>query len=202
MNPLSLNREQGSQMTEAVETFDPLDQDRRMRSVLIAMQCLMYGSTAQWNKSGGHQKPTGGNRPPGDSKPLHHVWQITYVMAVGADAREQVIADATDALVEARVRTAPIPQGETRQEWEERLIKDGEGWPAREVAVRFLTATREVTKLRMRYERDPHVGKPLEQQASVAEMIARGLSARQIAFITGKKPSSIQYHVTKSKRAA
>jgi hypothetical protein len=190
------------QDTETVETIDPLDQDRRMRTVLVSMQCLMYGSTTSWQANTGHQKPTGGNRPPGDSKPLHQTWQITYVMAIGADAREQVIADATDALVEARVRTAPIPQGETRQEWEERLVKDGQGWPAREVAVRFLTATREVTKLRIRYERDPHMGNPLEQQATIPELIARGLSARQIAFITGKKPSSVQYHVTKAKRAA
>lgn len=187
--------------TPATEAIDQLDQDRRMRSVLIAMQCLMYGSTAQWNKSGGHQKPTGGNRPPGESQPLHMIWQHAYVLAAPQD-REQVIADATDALVEARVRTAPVPQGETREQWEERLIKDGDGWPAREVAVRFLTATREVTKLRMRYERDPHMGRPLERQATIPELIAKGLSARQIAFITGKKPSSIQYHVTKAKRAA
>jgi hypothetical protein len=186
----------------AVEVIDPLDQDRRMRSVLIAMQCLSYGSTTSWQSNTGHQKPTGGNRPPGDSQPLHQHWQIVYVMADGLDAREQVISDATDALIEARVRTTPVPQGETREQWEERLIKDGDGWPAREVAVRFLTATREVTKIRMRYERDPHMGRPLEQQASVPELIARGLSARQIAFITGKKPSSIQYHVTKAKRAA
>lgn len=184
-----------------VDTIDQLDQDRRMRSVLIAMQCLMYGSTTNWQSNTGHQKPTGGNRPPGDSKPLHQTWQHTYVLAA-PENREQVIADATDALIEARVRTTPVPQGETRQEWEERLVKDGEGWPAREVAVRFLTATREVTKLRIRYERDPHMGNPLEHQATVAEMIARGLSARQIAFITGKKPSSIQYHVTKAKKAA
>jgi len=195
-------RSQELQLTEITTQDDLLDQDRRMRNVLIAMQCLMYGSTTSWQANTGHQKPTGGNRPPGDSQPLHTTWQIVYVMAVGFDAREQVIADATDALVEARVRTTPIPQGETPQEWEERLIKDGEGWPAREVAVRFLTATRTVTKLRMRYERDPHMGKPLEQQASVTELVARGLSARQIAFITGKKPSTVQYHVTKAKRAA
>jgi hypothetical protein len=193
-----------------METLDPqnlqtleerLSQDRRMRSVLIAMQCLMYGAAMNWQPSVSSGKRTGGDCPPGESQPLHMIWQHAYVLAAPQD-RETVIAQATDALIEARVRTAPIPQGESRQEWEERLIKDGEGWPAREVAVRFLTATREVTKLRIRYERDPHMGKALEQQASIPEMIARGLSARQIAFVTGKKPSTIQYHVNKHKQAA
>lgn len=179
------------------ELRDGLDQDRRMRSVLIAMQCLTYGATTNWNPSHGRQKPTGGNRPPGDSRPLHEHWQHTYGLAAPAD-REQVITDATDALIEARVRTAPIPQGETRQQWEERLIRDGEGWPARDVAVRFLTATREVTKLRIRYERDPHTGKPLERTASVGELLARGLTPTQVAMITGWSKQRVQYHARKA----
>lgn len=188
-------------LVEPEEPIDPLDQARRMRVVIVDMLLLMYGNAMKWDSSFSSGKPTGGECPPGESRPLHTQWQQRFVMAAPAD-REQVIADATDALIRARVRTDPVPEGETPEQWEERLIKDGEGADPRWVATQFNTSTKLVVRLRVKYERAPHDGRPLEVQSSPRELAVRGLTARQIALVLKCSASSAQYHVNKAKRAA
>lgn len=178
-----------------------LDQDRRMRAVLVAMQLLMYGNAMKWESSFSSGKPTGGERPPGEAHPLHTEWQQRYVLAHPRD-REQVIADATDALVKARCGPRVDVEGESREDWEERLIDEGEGWEADKVAAVFLTGVREVVKVRLAYRRDPSNGRPVEG-ITVGQLAAEGLSARQIvAVLPGTAPATAQYHVNKVKKAA
>ena len=183
------------------EQIDPLDQDRRMNAVLVPMQCLMYGSAMKWESSFSSGKPTGGDCPSGESRPLHTEWQQRYVLAA-PENREQVIADATDALVRYRCGPRPEGEGQTREEWEIRLIRDGVGWDASDVAPKFNTGAREVVKVRLKYKRDPSTGQPVEG-ITAAQLAQEGLSARQIMVVLpGTKAATAQYHVNKFKQAA
>lgn len=182
--------------------INPLDQDRRMNAVLVPMQCLMYGNAMKWDSSTSSGKPTGGERPPGESQPLHTEWQQRYVMAGSLEEREQVIADATDALVKYRCGPRVDVEGETREQWEERLIRDGVGWDASDVAPKFNTGTREVLKIRLKYRRDPSTGRPMAG-VTVAQLAQEGLSARQImAIVPGTAAGTAQYHVNRARKAA
>lgn len=187
---------------DELEPINPIDQDRRMRAVLVPMQCLMYGNATRWDASKSAGKPTGGACPPGEAQPLHTIWQQKYVLAPTLEARERVIADATDALIRYRCGPRVDVEGETREQWEERLIKDGAGWDASDVAPKFNTGTREVMKIRLRYRRDPSTGQPIEG-VTAAQLASEGLSARQImAVLPGTKAGTAQYHVNRAKKAA
>ena len=190
------------------EQIDPLDQDRRIRAVLVQMEILTYGSTYQYAGSTARQKPLGGDQPAkqwgaceDEAEPLHLHWRARYILAA-PHAREDVIAQATDALIMARVRTDPIPEGETRQDWEERLIDEGEGWEAARVAAAFLTGVREVVKVRIAYKRDPNTGRAMDG-VTIGQLAQEGLSARQIMVVLpGTKPATAQYHVNRARKAA
>ncbi|HTE60018.1 MAG TPA: hypothetical protein VK631_06675 [Solirubrobacteraceae bacterium] len=195
-------------LVEDLEPIDPLAQDRRMHRVLINLELLTYGATYKWNSSMARQKPGGGDCPPrawgsaeDEAEPLHLYWRARYILAA-PHTREDVIAQATNALIMARVRTDPIPEGESRQDWEERLIDEGEGWEAARVAAAFLTGVREVVKVRIAYKRDPNTGRAMDG-VTIGQLAQEGLSARQIAAVLpGTKPATAQYYVNRARKAA
>lgn len=179
-----------------------IDQTNRMSQVRAELSLLSYASAAQIGAAQCRQKPSGGNRPPGDPNPLHLLYWERFVMASTFERREDIIAKATDALIEARVRTTPVPVGESDEERDERIVREGEGFEPRMVAVSFKTGATHVVRLRLKNFRDPTTGYRLPVMPTAKELALRGLSARQIAVVLGCKPSTAQYHVTQAKRAA
>ncbi len=70
-------------------------QDQRMRQILARFEVwLSYGATQAFDKSGGRVKATGGNRPQGDSSPVHELYRVLYDRAQTAAERENVIVAA------------------------------------------------------------------------------------------------------------
>ena len=115
---------------------------------------------------------------------MHTIWQQKYVLARPED-REQVIADATDALVAARRRVTPVPRGETQEQWEDRVIVECHGVTAREAALHMRTGTSVIVRVRRKFNRDPNTGQELPDKPSVHDLIGRGMSDRQIAHVSG-----------------
>lgn len=185
-------------LVEQDDDLDVLDQDRRMRAVLVDMQLLMYGNSMKWESSFSSGKPSGGERPPGEAHPLHTIWQQAYVMAAPG-GREQVIADATDALV--RYRCGPRPDGEgeeTPAEWEQRMVSEGEGADADHVALAFNCLPRMVRKIRARWKREPEYGRIVapvdtgERRELVRQLVeVEGVSMRAASFRLGVNYSTV-----------
>ena len=179
------------------EQIDPLDQDRRMRAVLVDMQLLMYGSAMKLESSFSSGKPTGGERPPGEANPLHTIWQQAYVLAK-PENREQVIADATDALIHARRGPIEKPDGETPAQWRARIVKDGAGFDADHVALAFNCLPRMVRRIRVEAKREPEYGRivvPVDaaaRRALLEQLVnVEGVSMRAAAMRLGVSYSTV-----------
>lgn len=179
-----------------------------MADILAKLSTLTYGGTYQYEGPTARQKPLGGDAPAkrwgaaeDEAEPLHLLWRYRYVLAAPAD-REQVISDATDAWIMARKRTEPIPDGETEEEWEARVIQEGRDLSAKEAAVRFRTGTSNIVRVRRKLNCDPNTGHELEGELSARVLAERGMTACQIAGVLGCSKQYAQYYVTRARKRA
>lgn len=191
-------------LVEDLEPIDPLDQDRRMKAVLVQLELLTYGATYQYAGATARQKPLGGDMPAkqwgaaaDEAEPLHLHWRARYVLAAPGE-REQVIVDAQDAAIRARRGPLDVPEGETAEQWERRMIKDGEGADADHVALAFNCLPRMVRKIRSRWKREPEYGRIMvpvdagERRALVEQLVnVEGVSMRATAMRLGVNYSTV-----------
>lgn len=184
------------------------EQDQRMRAVLVQLEILTYGGTYQYEGPTARQKPLGGDTPAkrwgadqDEEEPLHILWRYRYVLAK-PENREQVISDATDALIKARKRTEPIPDGESEEEWEARVINEGRDLSAKEAAVKFRTGTSTIVRVRRKMNCDPNTGHELAGELSARVLAERGMTACQIAGVLGCSKQYAQYYVTRARKQA
>jgi len=128
--------------------------------------------------------------PLGDADPPHLLYARRYAGCRTDAQRSQVIEAAEDELDSILYVTKPTRPMETPSQREGRIIREGEGWHSREVAVAHRMLEREVWAIRRRHLRDKDYGRVVEDQklsatdrvARVQQMKAEGMSARQIAF--------------------
>jgi hypothetical protein len=175
-------------------------QDQRIRQILAEMQLLMYGSTTAYNASGGSDmKQRDFGRPPGDSNPLHDEYRDRYLRAMTDDARERVISDARAAL-EGQRRQKSRPKGDLAdQTLRERILEEGEGWPAVTVAQTLRCLERKVRQVRRDAGKDedtgtearPTVTRDQQTIEHAQELFDRGMTFRQIEQVTGLSRSTL-----------
>jgi hypothetical protein len=164
---------------------------REARQILGEMELLMHGKTASLNSSGrgGERNPV----PQGEASPPVDYWLGRFRTAALEEVAGLVQAARHELERIKRRDTTVVVQEETREEWEARLLRDGEGFEARDVAVKFNCAVQDVTRLRRRAGLDPNLGEafrpvdaPLEEKKErVLEMRRAGVSTRQIAQAVG-----------------
>lgn len=165
------------------------------RQVLAELELCMHGKTAAWNPSGTSRGENPNPLPQGESSPPHLVWRSRF-LAASPDALAALVANAREELIAIRGygrANIPPPQEETREQWEARMLKDGEGFEARDVAVSFRCAVADVIRIRLGAGRDPNHGgvlkrveAPLEaRRERVLQMRRGGASTRQIAQMVG-----------------
>lgn len=159
---------------------------REARQVLAELELLSHGKGAALNSSGrGGDDPS---RPPhGEANPPHLIWrermercETDKVLTLVAEARLEL--EQTRGFGKA---AEPKPVGETQEQWEARLIADGNGWDASTVAKSFRCLVRDVVKVRVRHDRDPSTGRlnPAisDRDAKILRMHANGRQQREIA---------------------
>jgi len=125
------------------------DLAREMRSILARMELLAHGSITNYSPTG-----VGGSadaKPPtGESRPPHEHWARRWERAVWDDEewtierelvgeevvkhRKNVIEKAQEDLDSYRKRTEGLVVGETEEELEARIVREGEGWSVEQVA--------------------------------------------------------------------
>jgi hypothetical protein len=163
-----------------------------MANVLAQLEVVSAGTIAGYSpvpKGGAHE-----SSPPrsGDAWPPHERFAARYNDCSTDSERDRVIAAAEKELRNLR-RSRPPAKTETKKERDGRIVIEGEGFSALEVAMKFRCGVRDVWSARHAAARDKDYGRPLgvtvgsviERRQRVAEMKARGMTERQIALALG-----------------
>lgn len=196
------------------------DLDREMREVLSALnlfshvQAMGYEPTGRGRSS---DEPLGGSRPPGDIDhvvfareygPPFHESTRRHPGARTNTRRFQVLEHAKEELKQLRGKHARRqPAAESLAARNERMVREGEGWTVREVAIHFRCGENEVRRARKDAGREPDLGKRPERdisaerrRARARELADRGHPVAQIARLLDVSRSTIERDL--GKRAA
>lgn len=157
--------------------------DRRMREVLAQLSTCSHVPAAPWQPTGrsrASDEHPGGGQPPGDLGEAYWAreygppfWEPTPG-APGCRTDEErllVLERAHEDLVSIRGRGIQErrPAGESFDARNKRIVKDYEGWPAKEVAIEVRCAERDVRKARMLDGREPEEGRKPEKTDRVCQ---------------------------------
>ncbi len=166
--------------------------DQQMRAVLLELTLLMHGSTTSWSPttSGDRDRDP---RPSGDSYPPAEEYRDHYQHAHGELARRRILKAARDELDRWRGHGTQRHAGETQEQLDKRILRDGKDFDPQTVAVRFDTNAGRIRKLRIANGHHPETGKPLpdakankiETPERVIELSLQGCTLRQIETLTG-----------------
>jgi hypothetical protein len=132
------------------------NQDATMAQLLAELSLLPHGSTTSYNPSGSggdSSESQGGKRPPGESYPDQERLRDAYVRCWTDHGRERVIEDARRTLREWRgIIPRPSPRDETLDELKARIVREGDGWSVRDVALHMRCSERLVIDARREHE--------------------------------------------------
>jgi hypothetical protein len=175
-----------------------MDTTQQMHAVLLELMMLMHGTTQSWNPttSGSRERDP---RPPGEAHPIAEHYATAYAAASNEIAKRRVLHEARDELQAWRGHGTRRHAGETREELEDRILKDGRGFDAHTVAIRFDTNAGRIRKLRVANGCLPDTGYPLpgvelDQVRSperVRDLHEQGYTLRQITTITKVSKSHV-----------
>ena len=189
-----------------------IDLDRQMRQILARMELLPHGSITNYSPTG-----VGGSadtKPPtGELRPPHEHWKRRWLLAVERDEeteqreattitthRSDVIEKAQADLDSYLKRTEGLVVGETEEQLEARIVREGDGWSVGEVAQHCRCTPTFIRKARLKAGVSIETGKQpdglradsVDQIAHARELARNGLTERQIAFFTGASKSTIR----------
>lgn len=156
--------------------------------LVVAYSMLGYGNTMRFGQI---READGQPLPSGESDPPLDYW-LDLWMAASSDAERRLIVQAARSELAAwKRRPDPPPEGETGEQMVARLIRDGEGWRAEDVALAFRCTPRLVRRWRGEHDRNPETGRIEGSLAHAQDLIERGLSLRQVAMLTGISKSQL-----------
>lgn len=187
--------------------------DREMAAVLAQLALCSHTPAAGYGVRGvSSDEHPGGRRPPGDVGA--HVFERWYgepfhtcsprckhkPSAVNDDDRRAVVKDARAELAHLRGHgEREAVAVETLDELKKRIVKEGEGWTVREVALRMRCGQRVVRDARAAAGREPDLGKLPEpapdveaRRARARSMAANGYTLAQIARLLDVSRSTVE----------
>jgi hypothetical protein len=163
-----------------------------MHQVLAELEMLPHGTVTNWSPSGHgvpDSRPPSGVRLDGPSElPPHLLWRMRWEQA---DEHEQAtILEKAKAELDAwRKGHGDASAGETTAETEKRMLREGKGWPAKDVALRFNCTPTYVERVRRAAGRTADLGegaaggKDGDEAERARELLSRGFSEKQIRMI-------------------
>lgn len=176
-------------------------QNREMRYLLTQLELLSHGSTQAWNSAGGHGDSPNA-LPFGESNPPHLVFRDLYLAQPDDVGRGLVIEDARGEL--KRLRGHGIDRshvvGETLEAENGRILAEGAGFTADEVARRFKCTPTRVRRLRLAAGHGIEDGaapvgvvsaEVVDARAEALRMKSQGMTERQIALALRKPKSTV-----------
>ena len=163
--------------------------------LVIAYQLLGYGTTIRY---GQRRSADGGVLPGGEGNPPLEHWLHEWVIASSSYERRLIVQAARSELAAWKRRPDPPPEGETGEQMIERLIREGEGWEASDVALAFRCTPSLVRRWRTEHDRNPDTGRLEGSIEHAKDLIEQGLTLRQVAMITGIPKSTIHDHLDRA----
>ncbi len=188
--------------------------ETRMREVLLALEMTSNGRTATFDSSGGGEPDYVLVDDDGRAKLGHgdapHLIYIEQWASAGDDEEERrhVLERAKDELDRIRRSHADPTKAESKQARDRRIIKEGEGFVARDVANAMRCGVTDVYKARQANGRDiefgelPQNGRALsleERNTEILKLYRRKLSTREIALRLNIARSSVRYVLARNK---
>jgi hypothetical protein len=163
----------------------------RMMQLLAQMATLPYGSTMNYNASGGGRSSEhpGGRRPGGEARSVEDEFRARWQGCRTIRAARLVVEEAAAELDHWRHSKAQ-DAGETQKQLYLRIVRVGEGWPDREAAASLRQSMKTVHAAREAHGRDFAKGLVIAG-ASEAELLRRGNSVRQVAAMLRVSKSSV-----------
>ncbi len=168
-----------------------------VRQLFAELELLSHGTTQSWNSTGSHTTDRA-IIPPGESKPPHVTFRLSYLAASSDSARSLVVKEAGEEL--ERFRGHGIDRshvvGESQEQQNARLLKEGAGEPPSRVALVFHCTPTRVRRLRLAAGFNTETGRPTTPVATDLAVEARrlrdaGMSVRAIALALGKPKSTV-----------
>lgn len=157
--------------------------------LVVAYAMLGYGTTIRYGQRRGAE---GGPLPGGESDPPLDHWIGLWIEARSSHERVLIVAAARSELQSWKRRQDPAPEGETGEQMINRLIKEGEGWTTRDVALAFRCTPSMVRRWRAEHDRNPETGRLEGTLAQAKDLMASGnYTLRQVAMLTGIPKSTI-----------
>jgi hypothetical protein len=164
--------------------------------LVVAYQMLGYGTTIRY---GARRGAEGGPLPGGEGDPPLDHWLALWASARLPHEKVLIVAAARSELAAWKRRPDPPPEGETGQEMIERLIHEGEGWTARDVALAFRCTPSLVRRWRIEHERNPDTGRAEGTIEQAKDLMASGkYTLRQVAMLTGIPKSTLHDHLDRA----
>lgn len=187
-----------------------------MRDVLLQLEMASNGSTSTFDSSGGGTPDyvlideDGRPRFGVDDAP-HLYYRAKWNAAGDDDARTAVLTAARKTLDSIRRSHADRTAAETKEQLAHRIVNEGEGWPARDVAnsmrcgIRMVWASREAAGRDVEYGKPQTNGRELsrdERNAVILRMHRQRMSGHQIAAALNIERSSVRYVLARALRAS
>jgi hypothetical protein len=183
--------------------------DAQMRGVLLALAMTAQGKAYAFAPVTSHAAPES-SEPLGESDPPHLLFARRFNGCRDDEGRRAVLKAAQDELDSILYVTKPTRPMETPSQREGRIIREGEGWHSREVAVAHRMLEREVWAIRRRHLRDKDYGRvveakdltTVERRQRVRELKATGMATRSIAFRLGVSHDTVWRDLGREEKAA
>lgn len=162
------------------------------RTILAQLELLSHGSTQSWNRS---SPPSEMDRSPrGDSFPPHEEFRIEWEIADSDEARARVIRNARAHLEQQTRRTTPKVEP-LPDDTDDRIIDEGAGWSAGDVARALRISIKRVVAVRLERKLDPSTGrKPLPDEDPVTQarrLADLGVGVTAIARYQGRPKQTV-----------
>jgi uncharacterized protein YhdP len=160
-----------------------------LRAIERGFALLQYGGTMAW----GRQAPAAERPllPSGEGQPPLDYWLDLLDRCATVEDGEIVLDRARAELESWRRRPEPPPAGESLDDLKARILREGQGWTPKEVALAMRVTPTLVRNVRTEAERDPEYGRPDGSLAHGLALLDAGCSIRQAAQITGIPKSTL-----------
>ena len=185
--------------------------DKRIRLVLARLELTQsYGGTQNLNASGAKGKPTGGDRPGGwrayqapdgsEFEPPHLAYRWAYEECTSNEEREGV-CEAAEAALKALTEPRKVEaKGESLEQLQARVLKDGRGWSVKDAALGFRVTESFIRKTRAEHGRHIETGDPIVAP-SLAVMVEKGWPVRRVAEVMGWSVMTAHRRIAKFKES-
>lgn len=165
------------------------------RQTLAEMELLPYGNSASFDPTARSPSAERVGVPAGESHPMRDHYARRLTDAPDAASAARVLGQARAALNAERRQPMAVSRVETLAELRQRILDDGTGWLADDVALAMRCLPRVVRRARLLAGRDPEHGRPMPTGADrmdwAVQLVTTGCTQREAAAVTGVPRSTL-----------